>query len=319
LVHILERAAQDGHTLVPRSVVDAAWVDGKPVRNLVDASGSDGVIVVDDWVALAAVAAAENAVADELLGLAAEDRLAVLLTASSDPAADDALVIPQAGRLGLPELAAALQGVPRDRRVIVCGDPDELAGPEPGAALRDLVESGLVPFEDRRLDERAGSTALVGLVSAIRAGRLPEPDPSDQSLVVVPCEDDGSVVRRTQQLVHDSIPRVFGIDPGDVLVLTPLRRGVAGVAGLSEALGSNVRTVHESVGRRAPAVVACFPGQASGVFSRALVYSAAVAAERHLSVVTSAGGEVSAAVANGGLRGRRTRLRGLLTSRAEVD
>jgi len=46
-------------------------------------------------------------------------------------------------------------------------------------------------------------------------------------------------------------------------------------------------TVHEAArdGTRNDAVVACFPAAAAGVLSRALVYSAAMSAARHLSVV----------------------------------
>jgi hypothetical protein len=319
LVRLLERAGQDGHTGLPRAIVDTAWVDGKPVRDGLEASVAEGSVVADDgWVALESISVAESSVADELLGLAAEDRLVVVLTRSPEPvAADDAIVLARADRLSLPELAAALQAVPSDHRVIVTGDPDELGGPEPGAALRDLIESGLVPVDDRRGGGGAGATALAAFVDAIRTGLLPEPDASDRSLVVVPCDDDAGAVRRVLQLVHESIPRVFGVAADDILVLGPLRRGVCGMAVLAEALpGTEVGTVHESAGRQAPAVVACLPGQAAGGFSRALLYSAAVAAQRHLSIVTPAGSEVAAAVADGSLRRRQTRLPSLLKSGA---
>ncbi len=294
-----------------------------PLEALEDAMAA-GVVVADDtWVALESLATAENAVADEVLGLAEEGRLAVVLGAV--PAEAEVFVVADAQRLDLEELAGRLQQAPEDARVVVAGDPDALPGAAPGAALRDLVAWGGVPVRDLRPDPADGP-ALHRLGAAIRRGELLPPDPEDRSVVVTVCADDDEVMRRVGQLVTDSIPRVFGLQPADILVVTPLHRGAAGGEALTESLaaltgatgvpGVKVVLAHELAGRRAAAVVVCFPGQAAGVLTRALVYSSVTCADQHLSVVTAAGDALPGAVSDGGLRERRTRLGALLAAGA---
>ena len=306
-----------------------------------------GTVVADDaWVALESLATAENAVADEVLGLAEEGRLAVVLGAV--PAEAEVYVVADAQRLDLEELAGRLQQAPEDAHVVIAGDPDALPGAAPGAALRDLVAWGGVPVRDLRPDPPDGP-ALHRLGAAIRRGELLPPDPEDRSVVVTVCADDDEVLRRVGQLVTDSIPRVFGLQGADILVVTPLHRGAAGREALTESLaaltdatlgprgpggsvievvlaheltggtggpGVEVVLAHELAGRRAAAVIACFPGQAAGVLTRALVYSSVTCADQHLSVVTAAGDALPGAVADAGLRERRTRLGALLAAGA---
>jgi exodeoxyribonuclease V alpha subunit len=71
-------------------------------------------------------------------------------------------------------------------------------------------------------------------------------------------------------------------------------------------------TVHRAQGSEFPAVVAVIPAEAGGLLSRPLVYTAFTRAQRHLSVVHSAGAALARAVHDIGARPRRTRLAALL-------
>jgi exodeoxyribonuclease V alpha subunit len=71
-------------------------------------------------------------------------------------------------------------------------------------------------------------------------------------------------------------------------------------------------TVRQAQGSRWPAVVAVLSGEAAGMLSRPLVYTAVTRAQRHLSVVAAAGAALSRAVAAVPERSRCTRLEGLL-------
>jgi len=306
---LLQRAARDGHTWLPLGVLEAASVPwreevARGVLVAVTCRGLEG-LALDD------IATAEEALADEIGGLAAEGRLAV---AYGRPQSELAQVVPDVERRSLTELAAVLQAVPDDARVILAGDNDALQGGVAGAVLRDVVASGVAPVHDTR----SASEGAVGMVlAALRRGELAQPDPADHGVVVVPCTDDAEVVHRAGQLVSTSLPRTFDVSSRDVAVLAPLRRGLGGVSSLGERTPAEVLTVHEAAesGRTWPAVVLCLPGEASGVLSRALLVSAFLAAERHVSVVTAAGAELTRAVREVPHRPeRRSRLAALLSS-----
>ena len=315
LLRLLERAALDGHTVLPRAVVLGAV----PLPALEDAMSAGTVVADDFWVALESLATAEGAVADEIVGLAEEGRIAIVLgDVPPEAAVHEVHVISDVHRMDLEQVAAELQQVPDEARVVVSGDPDELPGSAPGAVLRDLLAWGALPVRDLRPAPAADEgTALDRLPAALRRGELPPPDPDDRSLVVTRCADDDELVHRVSQLVTDSIPRVFGLSGEQILVVTPLHRGAAGQNALSELLAATkveVVLAHDLDGRRADAVVACFPAQAAGVLSRALVYSTLCGARRHVSVVTAAGDALPNAVADPSLRARMTRLGSLLAS-----
>ncbi len=304
---ILRRAAQDGHTWLPRSVLEAASVpwQEEAARGVLVALTCRGV----EGLALDEVSTAEEALADEIGGLAAEGRLAV---AYGKPQSDAAHVIADVQRRSLTELAGAVQAVPDDARVVLAGDPDALGGLGPGAVLRDVAASGVVPVHDIR---STPDGALGEVLAGLRRGELVEPDPADHGVVVVSCADDTEVVHRVGQLVGTSLPRTFDLSGHQIAVLSPLRRGLSGVTSLADRTAAEVLTVHEAAesGRTWPAVVLCLPGEAAGVLSRALLVSAFLAAERHVSVVTAAGPDLTVAVRDVPHRPeRRTRLGSLL-------
>jgi exodeoxyribonuclease V alpha subunit len=81
---------------------------------------------------------------------------------------------------------------------------------------------------------------------------------------------------------------------------------------LADLLHGWAITVHRAQGSEFPAVVVVLPAEAGGLMSRPLVYTALTRAQRHLSIVHSAGPAVARAVRQVGALPRRTRLIPLL-------
>ena len=133
-----------------------------------------------------------------------------------------------------------------------------------------------------------------GWQHAVRQGRLPAIDSPDREVVVVPARDAAEVVRRTVQLVGDSIPGALDIPTEEIQVVTPRPWGLLAYKPSTErsrgvAEGRAALSGPHAAGSRWPAVVLVLPGEAAGALSRALVYTAVTRAERHLSVVHAAG------------------------------
>lgn len=76
-------------------------------------------------------------------------------------------------------------------------------------------------------------------------------------------------------------------------------------------------TVHRAQGSEWPAVVVVVPQEAGAMLSRPLIYTALTRAQKHLSIVTTAGPGLARAVASASARPRVTRLSALL--REELD
>jgi Helix-hairpin-helix containing domain/UvrD-like helicase C-terminal domain len=324
---LLGRAANDGHTVVRQSVVASALtgydVDDPAAAINAAANAGEVVVLEGSELTLPRWAEAEADVADAVIRLVPSGLSVILgrpgsrLDAAVEAAGDVAL-IEDADSLTLEAAARILSTHSDGTRVIFTGDPDCLPPPGPGRFFGDVVASGAVPVTDVR-DEDGD---LARLATAVREGRLPAVESPAREIVVVPTRDAAEVLRRTVQLVSDSIPRVLGIATDDIQVVTPRVGGSAGVHALNRALeGVSPKdrpalSVHAAARSRWPAVVLVLPGEAAGALSRSLVYTAVTRAQRHLSVVHAAGSALAVAVA-APPRPRRTRLSALIATRTE--
>ncbi len=151
-----------------------------------------------------------------------------------------AVVVDEASMLDLPTADALVQAVAPGMRLIFVGDVDQLPSVGPGAVLRDIIASGVVPcVRLRQIFRQAARSLIVTNAHRINDGLPPISAP-------LGAEADFFMIERTDpertrdtliELVTSRIPDRFGLDPvRDVQVLTPMRRGPAGAVALNEAL-----------------------------------------------------------------------------------
>jgi exodeoxyribonuclease V alpha subunit len=162
-----------------------------------------------------------------------------------------------------------------------------------------------------------GPAGTIELNRALKAKLNPGPgahrgfDPGDRVVAVANHADDGFANGEVGTVVtgdSDGLMVSFSGLPVTVptRLLADLRHGWA-------------ITVHRAQGSEWPAVVAVFPGEATGMLSRPLVYTALTRAQHHLSVVHGAGPALARAVRTIGEHPRETRLAALLSeSMAEL-
>lgn len=226
----------------------------------------------------------------------------------------DLVVVARADMLGLAAAGRLADSLRPDARLVLVGDPGLPPAAGPGQVLLDVVRSGAVPVLAAPEVDEADPLAL--LVRSLRQGVLPSLDPAQRSVVVTAAADPEQAVRRAAQLVISSVPRVFGVQAADTLVLAPRADGHTGAVALGAALDEadvEVRTCAEAAGRPAEAIVLVLGAEAGGSLTRDLVIGAATEARQHLSVVHQAGPALAEAVATRPHRVRHTRLADLLS------
>ncbi len=136
------------------------------------------------------------------------------------------------------ELAAALLCALKDKtHLVIVGDPAQLPSIGPGRVLGDLIDSGVIPVTElKTLYRQTEGGAIARLAMAVRGGDLITVQDESREVVVVPARGSEEGARRVVQLVTDSIPRVFGTNPDQLQVVTPVHRGPAGTQALNRAL-----------------------------------------------------------------------------------
>lgn len=166
--------------------------------------------------------------------------VAGLLDGSEGPGRDadgafalDLLAVLDAPQLDVDTAAALVESVPDGARLVLSGDPAVLGAAGPGRVFGDVLASRACP----QLASRTPDPGPLGeLVSGIGIGELTQVEAPGKEVVIVPVRDAGEAVHRTVQLVADSVPRAFGIEPGHTQVITPGHGGSAGTRALNAAL-----------------------------------------------------------------------------------
>jgi hypothetical protein len=294
------------------------------------AAVGEGAVVEVSWRgapawALADVAESEELLADGLLALAEENRLAVVV--GSEPAArqaalDRALggrvpaqVLDDAHLVGQDDVLAAVEDLPEQAVLALSLDNALPLGQVTGAVALDLASSSLCPVlvAERPADRTVLDTAR----REVSAGRWPGARGDDRSFVAVRVAGPDEALTRVGQLVGTSIPRSFGHSGAAVGVLVcEASIDPASVASALAQIGAAAAAVVPFSGTEQnswPATVVVLPGPGSPALTRALVYAALRTGTDHVSVVHGLPDDAALAAALAVTdRPRRTRLAELL-------
>jgi len=163
------------------------------------------------------------------------------------PLSTDFLVVDEASMLDARLAAALFQAVPSRAHLVLVGDTDQLPSVGPGNILKDLIASERVPVTRLHVIYRQkGQSGIVSTAHAINAGDASLPPAvkdvasiqpwSDLTFVAADSAED--TVRKVLALCQDYLPRTFEwLSPiNDVQVLSPMHKGLAGVANLNHQL-----------------------------------------------------------------------------------
>ena len=227
VVELLTAASRAGHTVLPPDVVLRTCP-----QDAVDDALTSGSVVEVEWhgaaaLALVDVAESEELLADGLVGLAEENRLAVVV--GPDPEARrrtlamalgsgvPSVAVDDAHLAGLDDVLSAVEDLPEDAVLALSLDNALPLGPVLGAVALDVAASGTCPV--LQADPPPARTALARARRDVAAGRWFATSPEDRSVVDVAVGSPDEALVRVVQLVTASIPRAFAATGDDVVVL----------------------------------------------------------------------------------------------------
>jgi exodeoxyribonuclease V alpha subunit len=152
----------------------------------------------------------------------------------------DLLIVDETSMVDVLLMYALLRALPKTSGLILVGDVDQLPSVGPGNALRDLIDSGVVPVV--RLTEvfrQAASSNIITSAHLIRQGKMPELRTAEagSDFHFVERETPEEIAATLVRLVEDRIPKGHHLDPiRDIQVLCPMNRGSIGVRELNSVL-----------------------------------------------------------------------------------
>lgn len=164
----------------------------------------------------------------------------------------DALIVDEASMIDVELASAMLAAMPDHARLVLVGDVDQLPSVGPGAVLRDLIESGVVPtVRLTQIFRQAEGSLIVENAHRIHDGLSPSTaDTPDGAFHIIRRENGEQAAVAIEKVVTKNIPERFGLDPRrDVQVLVPMHRGDTGTIELNRRLQAALNPDGPSVSR----------------------------------------------------------------------
>jgi exodeoxyribonuclease V alpha subunit len=149
-----------------------------------------------------------------------------------NPLDADLIIVDELSMIDLLLMNALLKAVAVSSHLLLVGDPDQLPSVGAGNVLKDLIASGLVPvIALDTIFRQSERSLIVHNAHRINHGELPEFNKSATDFFLFNEPEPEEAAARVVKLVTTSIPARFKLDAvNDIQVLSPMHRGVVGVA-----------------------------------------------------------------------------------------
>lgn len=162
---------------------------------------------------------------------------------AGNPLSADMLVIDEVSMLDVPLAYHLLQAIRPGTALVLVGDADQLPSVGPGSFLRDLVAAGCLPVQRlTTVFRQAQESMIVVNAHRINRGELPiynqmQNDARLKNFFLIEESQVEQMAARVCELMVKRLPKYMGCDPiTDIQVLSPIRRGPAGVQNLNRLL-----------------------------------------------------------------------------------
>ncbi len=170
---------------------------------------------------------------------------------SYDPLKANAVIVDETSMVDVPLMAALLDALEGDCRLVLVGDPDQLPSVGPGALFADLIRSGVVPTV--RLTEifrQAAQSAIIRNAHLINQGQVPDLRRNQGDFFCLARRDPEEVLDTIVDLCRRRLPERLGIPADQIQVLSPTRRRGTGTRALNQVLQAALNPPLEGKGER---------------------------------------------------------------------
>ena len=154
-----------------------------------------------------------------------------------NPLKCDAVVVDEMSMVDVLLLSSLLRAIPKGKRLILVGDPDQLPPVGPGFPFSDMLRSGCLPTVClTEIFRQAQKSLIVMNAHRVNRGELPELKTVTSDFFFMRRGNEESVTQLIRDLCVTRLPKNMGIQPSEIQVLSPTRKGGVGTAALNKLL-----------------------------------------------------------------------------------
>ena len=156
---------------------------------------------------------------------------------AKDPLEAHAVIVDEMSMVDLELMQALLEALRPSCRLVMVGDPDQLPSVGAGNVLGDMLRSGAIPAVSlTQVFRQAEQSAIIRNAHAVNVGQPPCLDSNQGDFFFLCRRSPERLVQTVVELCRDRLPRSMGVEPGQIQVLSPTRKGECGTVNLNRAL-----------------------------------------------------------------------------------
>jgi len=151
-----------------------------------------------------------------------------------NPLLADVIIIDEASMIDIVMMEALMRAFPWEAGLILVGDSDQLPSVGPGKVLSDIIESKAFPLVQlKTIFRQTEESNIITNAHLINQGDMPAVNEEEGDFFFIPRLRGKDVINCIIDLCTNHIPERFGIDPKDIQVISPMRKGDTGVQNLN--------------------------------------------------------------------------------------
>ncbi len=168
-----------------------------------------------------------------------------------NPLEADVVIVDEMSMVDIQLMNSLLRALVPGTRLILVGDSNQLPSVGPGNVLKDIIDSGVFPVVKlTRIYRQEESSQIVLNAHRINRGEQINLDNQNRDFFFFQKEGIRPVMGALIYLVKTRLPEYLAIDPFEVQVLTPMRKGELGVTHLNEVLQYYLNPASETKAER---------------------------------------------------------------------
>lgn len=152
-----------------------------------------------------------------------------------NPIDADVVIIDEMSMVDIILMNHLLKAIELGTRLILVGDVDQLPSVGPGKVLQDMIRSEMIKtVKLKEIFRQAEESLIIVNAHKINNGEMPLLNYKDKDFFFLKRNNAEDIVKTIVDLCVRRIPETYGFEPmRDIQVLTPVRKGMVGVANLN--------------------------------------------------------------------------------------
>lgn len=149
------------------------------------------------------------------------------------------VIIDEASMIDVFLASQLLQSIPKDTKVIIVGDEDQLPSVGPGQILKDLIESDMINYiQLKTIHRQAQDSHIISLAHAVNQSNIPEDilkNYDDRYFVQESPQNLSSRIINIIDYMHNKGYNIYE----DIQVLIPMYKGISGIDHINKVIQEN--------------------------------------------------------------------------------